>query len=76
VQETTDVSNLTRTEREPYANVSSRALIAALMVLWERDERRPAIISRTIEPVRAELRRCETLGYDDPFESPYPEITW
>jgi hypothetical protein len=45
--------NLTPTETEPYANVSSRALISALMVMWERDERRPAIVSRTIEPVQS-----------------------
>jgi hypothetical protein len=69
------VSNLTPTRTESYANVPSRALIAALMVMWERNERRPAIVSRTIEPACAELRRREVAGWDDPFHPIHDPVT-
>ena len=75
MQETTDVSNLTPTETEPYANVSSHALIAALMVMWERDECRPLIVRVSIEPVRAELHRREVAGWDDPFHPIHDPVT-
>jgi hypothetical protein len=75
VQETTDVSNLTRTEPEPYAGVSSRALIAALLVMWERGECRPLIVRVSIEPVRVELRRREVAGWDDPFHPIHDPVT-
>jgi hypothetical protein len=43
--------------------------------MWERDEHRPAIVSRTIEPVRAELQRREVAGWDDPFHPIWDSVT-
>jgi hypothetical protein len=45
------------------------------MIMWERDERRPAITRRTIEPVRAELHRREVAGWDDPFHPIHDPVT-
>jgi hypothetical protein len=43
--------------------------------MWERNERRPAIVSRTIEPACAELRRREVAGWDDPFHPIHDPVT-
>jgi hypothetical protein len=77
VQGTTDVNNLTpaQTKPDPYAGVPSRALIAPLMIMLERGECRPTIVSRMIEPVRAELHRREVVGWDDPFHPIHDPVT-
>jgi hypothetical protein len=56
--------------------MSSRQLVDLLICFSERQRIPPHVIARTVDPLRAELRRRELLGFDDPFESPYPEVTW
>jgi hypothetical protein len=46
------------------------------MLFVERPHVPPDVVQRTVDPLRAELRRRESLGFDDPFDSPYPEVTW
>jgi hypothetical protein len=69
-------SQRTLTEEQQFLHLSSRQLIAILLLVSERPQIPPRVIERTVDPLRAELRRRETLGFDDPFESPYPEVTW
>jgi hypothetical protein len=54
----------------------SRQIIDLLICVSERPHIPSDVIERTLDPLRAELRRRESLGFDDPFESPYPEVTW
>jgi hypothetical protein len=56
--------------------MSSRQLVDILLLFLERQTIPPHVVTRTVDPLRDELRRRETQGYDDPFESPYPELTW
>jgi hypothetical protein len=54
----------------------SRQIIDLLVCFSARQRISAHAIERTVDPLRAELRRREALGFDDPFESPYPEVTW
>ncbi len=57
-------------------HLSSRQLVDLVLRFLERPQFSPHAINRTLDPLRDELRRRETLGCDDPFESPYPEVAW
>ena len=59
-----------------FAHQSTSQLVGILMLFVERPQIPPEVIARTVDPLRAELRRRETQGFDDPFDSPYPEVTW
>jgi hypothetical protein len=64
-------------EHPPY---STRQLIDLLLCFWQREQKsgvnRSDFRDRRLDEMRLELRRRETQGYDDPFGSPYPEVTW
>jgi hypothetical protein len=72
------VTTRTVPEHEPqrFLHMPSRQIIDLLICFSERPHIPPHAIERTVDPLRAELRRRESLGFDDPFESPYPEVTW
>jgi hypothetical protein len=59
-----------------FAHQSTSQLVGILMLFVERPHVPPDVVQRTVDPLRAELRRRESLGFDDPFDSPYPEVTW
>jgi len=65
------------TQVEALLSMPARQIVDLLLVFWGRPAQLlPHAINRTLDPLRAELRRREMQGFDDPFESPYPEITW
>jgi hypothetical protein len=66
-----------RVEAQRFLRMMPTQQIVDLLICFsERHQIPPHVITRTVDPLLAELRRREALGFDDPFESPYPEITW
>ena len=63
-------------EAPRFLHMPTRQIVDLLLMFAERQVIPPHVIARTIDPLRAELRRREALGFDDPFENPYPEVTW
>ena len=73
----TSLSPSQRTQAEALLSMPARQIVDLLLVFWERPSQLPPhAINRTLDTLRAELRRRETQGFDDPFDSPYPEVTW
>jgi len=66
----------TQDEEQRFLHMSSRQLVDLVLRFLERPQFSLHAINRTLDPLRAELRRRETLGCEDPFESPYPEVPW
>ena len=69
-------SQRTQTEEQRLLHMPTRQIVDLLILFSERQRIPLHVVERTLDPLRAELRRRETLGCDDPFESPYPEVTW
>jgi hypothetical protein len=63
-------------EAPHFPHMPSRQIIDLLILFSKRQRIPPDVIERTVDPLRSELRRREALGWDDPFENPYPEVTW
>jgi hypothetical protein len=63
-------------EAQRFLHMPSRHLVDLVLRFLERPQFPPHASNRALDPLRAELRRRETQGFDDPFDSPYPEITW
>jgi hypothetical protein len=63
-------------EAQRFRHLSTRQLVDVLLVFWPRPQIPLHAIERTFDPLRRELRRREARGFDNPFDSPYPEVTW
>jgi hypothetical protein len=63
-------------EAPRFLHLPTRQIVDLLLLLTERQQIPPHVIERSVDPLRAELHRRETLGVEDPFDSPYPEVTW
>jgi hypothetical protein len=70
-------STVPESETPRFLHLPTRQIIDFMLFVWERELRMPPhAIERTVDPLRAEVRRREARGFDDPFDSPYPEVTW
>jgi hypothetical protein len=69
-------STLPDHEAQRFLHMPTRQLVDLLICFAERQRIPAHAITRTIDHLRAELRRRETQGFDDPFDSPYLELTW
>jgi hypothetical protein len=69
---------LKRIEEEAprFLHMPTRQIVDLLLLFAKRQQIPLHVIERTVDPLRAELQRREALGFDDPFENPYPEVTW
>jgi hypothetical protein len=63
-------------ESPRFPHMPTRQLIDLLILFSKRPHIHPLVIERTVDPLRTEVRRREVRGFDDPFDSPYPEVTW
>jgi hypothetical protein len=63
-------------EAPRFLHMPTRQIVDLLILFSERQQIPPHVIERSVDPLRAELHRRETLGVEDPFDSPYPEVTW
>ena len=69
-------SQRTEAEEQRCLHLSTRQLLSILLLFSERQRIPPAVMERTVDPLHDELRRRDARGFDDPFDSPYPEVTW
>ncbi len=67
----------TLAEHEPqrFLHMPSRQIINLLICVSERPHIPSDVIERTVDPLRAELRRRELRGVDDPFDSIHDPVT-
>jgi hypothetical protein len=68
-------SHRTQTEAPRFLHWSSQQLVGILLLLWERPQIPPEVIARTVHPLRAELRRREVAGWNDPFHPIHDPVT-
>jgi hypothetical protein len=68
-------SQRTQTEAQRFLHLSSRQLIDLVLRFLERRQLPAHAIERTVDPLRAELRRREVAGWDDPFHPVWDSVT-
>ena len=63
-------------ESPRFLHMPTRQIVDLLILFSEREHIPPHVVERTVDPLRRELQRREAQGFDDRFDSPYPEVTW
>jgi hypothetical protein len=62
-------------EAPRFLHMPTRQMVDIVLLFLERDVIPAHVITRTLDPLRAELRRREVAGWDDPFHPVWDSVT-
>jgi hypothetical protein len=62
-------------EAQRFLHMPTRQLVDLVLRFLERPQFSPHARNRTLDPLRAELRRREVAGWDDPFHPIHDPVT-
>jgi hypothetical protein len=65
----------TQAEAQRFLHLSTRQLVDLVLRFLERPQFSPHASNRALDPLRAELRRREVAGWDDPFHPIHDPVT-